>query len=301
MMAQSAKKPFDSPEWIFETKLDGYRTITVFDPKGKPHLLSRNGLSLESKFPAIAAAVTKLKLRSTILDGETVAIDSEGIPRFQLLQRFQKQPSAPTIYYIFDVLWSDGTNVTNKSVIERRILLQQILRPTPGTQYGSYIEEHGTSLFNLVKDKGMEGIIAKRKDSIYRPGKRSSDWLKIKARLQQEFVVGGFTAAKGARKHLGSLVLGAYTNGKLRHYGYAGSGFTEEGLKQAAAKMRPLSAESSPFINTPALKEKIHWIKPKLVCEVEYAELTADLQLRQTTFLGWRDDKNPKHVILETP
>ena len=145
----------------------------------------------------------------------------------------------------------------------------------------------------------MEGIIAKRKDSIYRPGKRTSDWLKIKARLQQEFVVGGFTAPKGSRKHLGAVMLGAYTKGKLRHYGYAGSGFSEKGLKDAVEKMRPLLTEKCPFVNSSNIKEKIQWVRPKLVCEVEYAELTADDQLRQTTFLGWRDDKKAKEVVLE--
>ena len=299
MMAESAKAPFDSPDFIFEIKLDGYRAITVFDATGLPHLWSRNGLLLEQKFPAIAKAVSKLKLRSTVLDGEVVAVDEDGIPRFQLLQRFQKQPTAPTLYYVFDVLWSDGADITGKPVLERRALLEHIIKPVSGIQLGSYVQNEGKALFQLVKEKGMEGIIAKRKDSIYRPGKRTSDWLKIKARLQQEFVVGGFTAPKGSRKHLGAVVIGAYTGGKLRHYGYAGSGFSEKGLKEAVERMKPLFTDKSPFVNPPNTKEKIQWVKPKLVCEIEYAELTADYQLRQTTFLGWRDDKKPKEVVLE--
>ena len=236
MMAESAKAPFDAPDWIFEIKLDGYRAITVFDSACKPHLWSRNGLSLEPKFPAIANAVSKLKLRSTVLDGEVVAVDENGIPRFQLLQRFQKQPTAPTLYYVFDVLWFQGDDLTQKPIVERRKVLERILKPAAGIQLGSYVEAEGKALFELTKEKGMEGIIAKRKDSLYRPGKRTSDWLKIKARLQQEFVVGGFTAPKGSRKYLGAVVLGAYTNGKLRHYGYAGSGFSEKGLKDAVER-----------------------------------------------------------------
>jgi bifunctional non-homologous end joining protein LigD len=215
MMAESAKEPFDSPDWIFKIKLDGYRAITVFDDAGKPHLWSRNGLPLEQKFPAIAKAVSKLKLCSAVLDGEIVAVDENGIPRFQLLQRFQKQPTAPTLYYVFDVLWSDGADITGKTILERRALLEHIIKPVAGIQLGSYVENEGKALFQLVKEKGMERIIAKRKDSTYRPGRRSSDWLKIKARLQQEFVVGGFTAPKGSRKHLGAVVIGAYTGGKL--------------------------------------------------------------------------------------
>ena len=212
MMAESANAPFDAPDWIFEIKLDGYQAITVFDAAGKPHLWSRNGLPLEGKFPAIASAVSKLKLRSTILDGEVVAVDENGIPRFQLLQNFQKQPTAPTVYYIFDVVWHNGEDLTGKPLLERKAVLERILKPAKGIQLGSYFETEGKALFKLTKEKGMEGIIAKRKDSLYRPGKRTSDWLKIKARLQQEFVVGGFTAPKGSRKYLGAVVLGAYTN-----------------------------------------------------------------------------------------
>src|ERR1700736_3564474 len=128
MMAQSAKEAFDSPDWIFEIKLDGYRAITVFDAAGKPHLWSRNGLPLEQKFPAILKAVSRLKLPSTVLDGEIVAVDENGIPRFQLLQRFQKQPTAPTLYFVFDVLWSNGTDITRKTLMERRAVLETIIK-----------------------------------------------------------------------------------------------------------------------------------------------------------------------------
>jgi bifunctional non-homologous end joining protein LigD len=134
MMAESAKAPCDAPDWIFEIKLDGYRAITVCDSAGKPHLWSRNGLPLEAKFPAVANAVSKLKLRSTILDGEVVAVDEHGIPRFQLLQRFQKQPTAPTVYYVFDVLWQNGEDLTGKPLLERKAVLERILKPAKGTE-----------------------------------------------------------------------------------------------------------------------------------------------------------------------
>src|ERR1700730_1359184 len=164
IMAESAKAPFDSPDWIFEIKLDGYRAITVFDAAGNPRLWSRNGLPLEAKFPAIAKAVSKLKLRSTILDGEIVAVDENGIPRFQLLQRFQKQPTAPTLYYVFDVLRSNGVDFTGKTILARRALLEKILKPAARIHLRRYVEAGGKALFELTKEKGMEGIIAKRKD-----------------------------------------------------------------------------------------------------------------------------------------
>src|SRR6201997_4583350 len=157
MMAESAKAPFDAPDWIFEIKLDGYRAITVFDSAGKPHLWSRNGLPLEQKCPAVAQAVSKLKLRSTILDGKVVAVDENGIPRFQLLQRFQKQPKAPTLYYVFDVLWCDREDITGKPVVERRRVLERIIKFKAGIQVGIYIEGEGRALFDLIKQKGMEG------------------------------------------------------------------------------------------------------------------------------------------------
>jgi bifunctional non-homologous end joining protein LigD len=157
MMAESAKAPFDSPDCIFEIKLDGYRAITVFDAGGKPHIWSRNGLALEAKFPAIAQVVSKLKLRSTIIDGEVVAVDKNGIPRVQLLQRFQKQPTAPTLYYVFDVLWHNGTDLTGKPVLERRSVLERIIKPAAGIQLGQYVEAEGKALFELTKEKGMEG------------------------------------------------------------------------------------------------------------------------------------------------
>ena len=301
MMAHSAKEPFDSPDWIFEIKLDGYRAVTVFDAAGKPHLWSRNGLTLEQKFPAISKALSRLNMRRTVLDGEIVALDENGIPRFQLLQRFQKQPTAPTIYFVFDVLWTDGTNITGKTVMERRAARKSIFKPGAGIQLGSFVESEGKALFELTRARGMEGIVAKRKNSIYHPGKRSSDWLKIKSRPQQEFVVGGFTEGKGSRKNLGALLLGAYRNGRFHYFGHAGSGFSEKGLREAIERMKPLFIDKSPFENPPRVPEKIQWVKPQLVCEISFAEWTQDGELRQTVFLGWRDDKKAKEVVLEWP
>jgi bifunctional non-homologous end joining protein LigD len=298
MAASSAKEPFDSPEWIFEAKLDGYRAITVIDSTGKARLWSRNHLPLEAKFPTIQDAITELKLRSTILDGEIVALDSDGVPRFQLLQKWQKRPTAPVLFYLFDLLWSSGRDVTGKTVLERRDLLQQIVTPVSGIQIGSYVENRGIDLYRLAKAKGLEGIVAKRKTSTYQPGKCSPDWVKIKARPQQEFVVCGFTEGKGGRKHLGALLLGAYRNGQLRYFGHSGSGFSEKGLKEAIDRLKPLFIDKSPVENPPRIPERIQWVQPKLVCEVAFAEWTEDEQLRQTTFLGWREDKNAKDVVL---
>jgi bifunctional non-homologous end joining protein LigD len=169
----------------------------VVDSASKARIWSRNRLPLELKFPTIGNAVNQLNLRSTILDGEFVALDEEGIPRFQLLQKWQKRPTAPVCLYWFDLLWCDGRDLTGKTVVERRKRLEEIITPVPGIQVGGYIEKQGIDLFQLAKEKGLEAIIAKRKKSTYQPGRRSPDWLKIKSRSQQEFVVCGFAEGKG--------------------------------------------------------------------------------------------------------
>ena len=196
-----------------------------------------------------------------------------------------------------DLLWCDGRALTRKSVVERRVRLNEIITPVAGIQVGDYVEKRGVELFRLAKEQGLEGIIAKRKTSIYKLGKRSADWLKIKARPQQEFVVGGFTEGEGSRKSLGALLLGAYRNGRLRYFGHSGSGFTNEGNDRA--ELKPLFTDTTPFENPPRIPERIRWVRPKLVCEVAFAEWTTDEELRQTTFLGWRDDKSPEEVVLE--
>ena len=172
-MASIANEPFNHRDWIFETKLDGYRTIAVIDAAGKARLWSRNHLPLEQKFPTIGDAVNQLNLRSTILHGEIVALDEEGIPRFQLLQQLQKRPTAPLCFYLFDLLLCDERDITGKTVVQRRERLEGIITPVPGIQVGGYVERHGADLFQLASEKGIEGIIEKRKRSTYQPSRPS--------------------------------------------------------------------------------------------------------------------------------
>jgi bifunctional non-homologous end joining protein LigD len=160
------------------------------------------------------------------------------------------------VFVVFDLLWDNGSDLTGKSIIRRRERLQEIITPVPGIQVGGYIENRGIDLFRLAKEKGLEGIIAKRKNSIYQPGKRSPDWLKIKSRPQQEFVVCGFTEGRGSRKHFGALLLGAYRNRKLRYFGHSGTGFTEKGLADAINRLKPFFTEKPPVENPPRIPEK---------------------------------------------
>ena len=204
------------------------------------------------------------------------------------------------VYYVFDLLWSNGFNITGKPVLQRRSLLRHVIRPVEGIHIGSWVYRRGKDLFRLAKENGFEGIVGKRIDSIYQPGQRTKNWLKIKSRPQQEFVVGGFTEGKGSQKRFGALLLGACHNGKLHYFGHSGSGFSEKVIDDALRRMKPLFIEKSPFENPPKVKEKIQWVQPKLVCEIAFAEWTDDSELRQTTFLGWRDDKKPEEVVLES-
>jgi bifunctional non-homologous end joining protein LigD len=183
----------------------------------------------------------------------------------------------------------DGRNWTGKNVLQRRNQLRKIIRPDTSVQVSSFIAGHGVEL---------EGIMAKRAASTYQAGRRSTDWLKIKSRPKQEFIVCGFTEGKGCRKHFGALLSGAYRNGRLRYFGHSGTGFSEKGLAEAIDRLRPFFANKPPVENPPKIPEKIQWVQPKLICEVAYAEWTEDEQLRQTTFLGWRDDKSPEEVVL---
>ena len=158
------------------------------------------------------------------------------------MQQWQKRPTAPVVFHLFDLLWHDARDITGKTVLQRRARLEQIITPVPGIQVGGYVENRGIDLYRLAKEKGLEGIIAKRKTSTYRPGKRSPDWLKIKARPQQEFVVCGFTEGKGSRKHFEALLLGGYRNGRLRYFGHSGTGFS-----RSIASFNPLSLNPTPF------------------------------------------------------
>jgi bifunctional non-homologous end joining protein LigD len=158
MMASIAKQPFNDPDWIFETKLDGFRAIVVIDSAGKPRIWSRNRLPLEPKFPTVRDAVEELNLHSTIIDGEIVALDEEGVPRFQLLQKWQKRPTAPVVYFLFDVLWSDGRDITGKTVLQRRARLEQIIAPVSGIQVGGYVENRGKDLSTWQRRKGSKAL-----------------------------------------------------------------------------------------------------------------------------------------------
>src|SRR5271166_1841639 len=309
MLPTLVDKPFDDDEWLFELKWDGFRAICTIRSKDKYELISRNGLVMNKKFPeleGLAADFTRVPL---VLDGEIVSLDAKGRSSFQRLQRrFKPGPggdhdSGNIVYAVFDLLYDGSKDLRRTPLEKRKALLEKILRPgATHTIYSKHVIGKGKQLFEVARRQGQEGIVAKRRDSTYQE-RRSRDWLKIKAHLEQEFVIGGWTDPQGARAEFGALLLGVYQKGALVFCGAVGTGFDGASLKAVMAKLKPLATARCPFDPPPPppLPKTSHWVRPKLVAEVKFGEWTDDGLLRQPVFLGLRTDKDPKDVVHERP
>jgi bifunctional non-homologous end joining protein LigD len=297
MLATSVKDPFDDPDWLFEIKHDGYRCIAEIE-KGKVLLYSRNNLSFNQRFAGVVQALEGID-RDAVLDGEVVALDDKGRSYFQLLQNNQRTGQGTISYFVFDLLYLDGKDLRSLPLLTRKELLSEILPDLPSVRYSDHIIESGRDFFDIAKANSLEGILAKRSSSQYQTGRRSRDWLKIKLRLQQEAVICGFTQPRGSRKNFGSLVLGVYENDELIYIGLTGGGFDESGLKQMYSLLQPQAQPDSPFKKRVKTDMPIQWVKPQLVCEVEFSEWTDERLMRQPIFLGLREDKDPKAVVRE--
>lgn len=299
MLATLVEAPFDNPDWIYEIKWDGYRAIAQIEKgqvKSKVQLYSRNGLSFNDKYPEVVKALKKLK-HNIILDGEIVALDKRGRSVFELLQNAGEKTELN--YVVFDILYLDGRDLTKLPLLERKKILKTILPRNGIIKYSDHIEKLGVKFFEKAKKATLEGIMAKNKSSIYKPGERSKDWQKIKISMEQEAVIGGFTAPKGSRKLIGALVLGVYENGKLIYIGHTGGGFDEAKISAVYKKLKPLISSKSPFEKAPKTNAPVTWVKPKLVCEVKFENWTNEGHMRQPIFLGLREDKDAKEVIRE--
>ena len=272
------------------------RAIADLD-KENVSLYSRNRLSLMKKFPPIIESLKKLGLQA-VLDGEIVVADNSGVPDFQKLQHYKMSINGHLLYYVFDILSYQGRNLSNLPLIRRKDLLKAILPLDERIKYSEHIWKDGVSFFNAARQKGLEGIIAKYSKSLYKPGTRSNQWLKIKNRDTLDCVIAGFTQPRGARKYLGSLVLGAYDSGKLVYIGHSGGGFGAENIKTMYDKLRPLARKTCPFESIPARQSSGHLGKAALVCEVAFTGWTTDAVMRQPEFLRLRDDKIPREAVL---
>jgi bifunctional non-homologous end joining protein LigD len=298
MLATPVKEPFDHPDWIFEVKWDGYRAIAEIRD-GDVSLYSRNRISLNKKFFPIVESLRKFRFEA-VLDGEIVVVDDQGHPDFQMLQNYQKSGSGHLLYYVFDLLYCRGHDLTNLPLLRRKELLGKNLPFDPKIKFSDHISKEGVLFFNVVREKGLEGIIAKHSQSAYRMGRRSRQWLKVKTRLTQEGVIAGFTEPRGGRKYFGSLVLGAYEGNEFIYIGHSGGVFGSKNLKEIREKLDLLIQKECPFKVEPKTDTPVTWVKPEVVCEVIFHGWTDEGIMRQPVFLRLREDKAARKVVRES-
>ena len=310
MLATSVDKPFDDPEWLFEIKWDGYRAV-AFITNEKLRLVSRNQNELTAQFPELHNLPHFIKAETAILDGEIAALDEQGRSSFSLMQqrtgireggrRTASRRDIPVRYYVFDLLYLDGYDLRRVRLEQRKDLLFQIIDASALVRYSDHFAQ-GSALFDAAREKGLEGILAKRRGSCYEE-RRSREWFKIKITQTLDCVIGGYTDPEGSRSYFGSIVLGLYDkNGDLVHVGQAGTGFNQVTLKQISQALKKLETNRSPFPRGADALRKVHWITPELVAEIKFSEWTHEtaeggLKLRAPVFLGLRQDKDPKECV----
>jgi bifunctional non-homologous end joining protein LigD len=313
MLAVPIEKPFDSDEWLFEIKWDGYRAVSFIE-HGKLHLVSRNQNDLTGQYPELADIPKFVRAENAILDGEVVAVDEQGRASFSLMQqrtgirhgRFRApgRSDVPVLYYAFDLIYLDGYDLHKVDLEERKRLLANVIIPGDNLRYSDHELGKGTALFQVAAQQGLEGIVAKRRKSCYEE-KRTREWLKIKITKQIECVIGGYTEPEGSREYFGSIVLGLYgEQGRLIHVGQAGSGFDRKTLQAVWKLLQNLETKTNPFYGPVEALKTVHWVKPELVAEIKFTEWTHEtkeggLKLRAPVFLGLREDKSPKECTFE--
>ena len=294
MLATLVDKSFHLPGWIYEQKYDGVR-ILAYKEGSHISLITRNGIVRTDRYPEVGAAVSKLKPRFLLLDGEAVVFDKHDVSHFQLLQ----QGKGPVKYSAFDCLYLNGRDLRSAPLRERRETLTELLL---GGGHGTIVlsEElaaNGLKAFEVAKKRKLEGLVAKNLESKY-VEKRSREWLKVKVNRESEFVIGGYTKPSGSRLYLGALLLGVYEGNKLRYAGKVGTGFDTETLRTLSEKLEKLKQEKSPFVDE-VLEKNATFVRARLVAQIAYTEWTKDGRLRHPAFLGLRDDKAPHEVRRE--
>ncbi len=313
MKARLVDEPPKHGDWLYELKFDGIRAMAIKSDR-KVSLISRHGNKLDARFPEIVEAVKNLPVREYVIDGEVVALDEDGRSSFQLLQGLEMEGrKAPLRFYVFDLLQLDGKSLLGLPLEQRKQVLAKICENVGDPiRYSGEISGDVKSLLAEVKRRGLEGLIGKQRNSVYEPGRRSGTWIKLKCVNEQEFVIGGYTPPAGSRKYFGAILVGYYEIGKLRFAGKVGSGFTEKSLSMLHKKFREEEHGDCPFVDlpskqggewvqgiTPSMMKKMHWVNPKFVAEIKFAEWTRDQKLRQPVFLGMREDKAATEVKRE--
>src|SRR6187402_1039117 len=317
MLATLVDQPFDEPGWQYEIKWDGYRAIAMInkarpdDPvgRGKVNLISRNNKSFNEKFYPVVDALRKWD-NNAVIDGEVVVLNDKGISNFGSLQNWRSEADGPLLYYVFDILWLNGYDLRSLPLTRRREILKDILPNENVIRLSEDFVTSATEFLATASKMGMEGIMAKKEKSVYVEGDRTREWLKIKSNKRHEVVIGGFTKNEGSAKTFSALLVGVFDNGRLDYMGKIGTGFNDKMQKEMMAKMKKLETKKIPFTEKPDVnkpsrfrpnppKATVTWLKPQLVCEVSYAEITSDGVMRHPSFEGLRTDKKAKDVKKE--
>lgn len=310
MLATLTEEPFDDPDWEFEVKWDGYRALAFIDGK-KTGLRSRNGITFDGRFHPVFEAVKAWDIRA-VVDGEIVVVNDDGTVSFGKLQNWRSEADGYLAFYVFDILWHDGRDLTTLPLSQRKAVLATLLPKSRVIRSGYSVAGRGIEFFEAARALGMEGIIAKRSDSRYHPGTRSPDWRKVKAQRRQEVIIAGYTKLAGTSKPFSSLLLGVYEKGKLRYAGKVGTGFNDQEQRELLKRFKPLERKTPPFPVMPDYNKasrfrpvpanaQVTWLRPTLVCEIHFSEITDDGVFRHPAFIALRDDKAARDVTTEHP
>ncbi|NML41947.1 DNA ligase D [Chitinophaga sp. G-6-1-13] len=311
MLATLAATATDEPGWLYEIKWDGYRALAFLE-KGQVELRSRNNKSFDEKYYPVHQALQQWKVNA-VVDGEIVVIDEEGYTVFSQLQEWRSEADGQLVYYLFDILWLNGKDLTSLPLMQRKKLLQQLMPVNNNIlRFSEGFVTDGTDFFEQAKKLKLEGIMAKKTDSRYYPGVRTREWLKIKTSNRQEVVIGGYTKNEGSSKPFSSLLVGVYENDTLQYTGKIGTGFSLAQQQEMMKRFTSLEIKKSPFAVVPDVNKPSRfrpnppqaaavWLKPKLICEVSFREMTTDGVMRHPSFEGMREDKTPAQVTAEKP
>jgi len=297
----------EGPDWMYEVKLDGYRAL-ILKSGSHVQIRSRNDKSLSGAYPGVDTAAKRIKADSVVLDGEIVAIDADGHPSFQALQHRAAHPRHSIVYYAFDVLHLNGIDLTRLPLEQRRAELQPVLKES-GLRISQELPGTAQQVITAVQRLGLEGVIAKRRDSRYDAGQRSGAWVKLKLDKHQEFVIGGY---RPGNHGIDALIVGYYERKQLRCAGKVRAGFTPHVRREVFDALKPLHSAKCPFVDLPNTKtshwgagitademDEMQWVKPKLLAQIRFVEFTAEGHLRHAAFLGLRSDKDAADVVRE--